>query len=102
MKMIFSIKQINKIQSILKNLEVRLDVKEFDVLYNPLLPKEPIVRYKCVYTSVDGGVGMDIYYRCIDRNGNESDCMAKYGDSIYLMLKDYTIIRLSDPNIEIL
>lgn len=102
MKIIFTNKQMVTIQNILLTLEKRKDVKEFDVMYNPLMPKESIVRYKCLYTSGDGGVGIDVNYLCVDSDGNQSNCQKKYGDALYLMLRDYTPIKLSDPNIEVI
>ena len=102
MKMIFTIAQMTKIQNILISLDERRNVKEFDVMYNPLMPKEPIVRYKSIYTGEDGGVGIDIYYICVDEKGNEKDCVTSFGDSFYLMLKDYTPISLSNPNIQLI
>lgn len=102
MKILFTSKQITTIQNILVRLEARKDVKEFDVMYNPLLPKEPIVRYKCVYTSPDGGVGFDIFYICIDSNGTQQDCLDAYGDNLYLMIRDYTPINLDNPNIQVI
>lgn len=94
--------QLFAIQNLLRELESRKDVKEFDVMYNPLLPKQIMVRYKTHFITEDGGVSFDVVYACFDRQGDKGDCQEMFGDSFYSVMRDYTVIKLDNPSIQIL
>lgn len=102
MKILIKIEQLKKIKEILEELNSRNDVKEFEVLYNPLLKTTIIVRYKSFYTTDEGAVGVEIKYVCIDQLGNSSDCEKVFGDNLYSMMKDYSPISLNNPLITVI
>jgi hypothetical protein len=45
---------------------------------------------------------MEIKYICLDKRGLESNCVKKFGDSFYFVLRDYQTIKLDSPSIEII
>ena len=102
MKLLISKEQALTIQGLLAQLSKRNDVREFDVLYNPLLPKEFMVRYKSFFVTEDGGISIEIKYVCINRQGDKNDCQELFGDGFYNVLRDYTVIKLTNPSIEVI
>lgn len=102
MKIVISKEQASAIQGILKELEKRNDVKEFNVLYNPLMPKEFMVRYKSFYVTEDGGITIEIKYVCVNRKGDKNDCQDLFGEQFYNILRDYTEIKLTNPSIQVI
>jgi hypothetical protein len=102
MKILISKEQALTIQRLLVELSNRKDVKEFDVLYNPLLPKEFMVRFKTFFVTEDGGISIEIKYVCVNRQGVQSDCQELFGNGFYNVLRDYTVIKLNNPSIEVI
>jgi hypothetical protein len=102
MKILITKEQAMSIQGLLTNLSKRNDVKEFDVLYNPLLPKEFMVRHKSFFVTEDGGISIEIKYACVNRQGEVNDCQEMFGDGFYNVLRDYTVIKLTNPSIEVI
>jgi hypothetical protein len=90
------------IQKLLMQLEQRKDVKEFDVLYNPLLPKEFMVRYKSFFVTEDNGISVEIKYLCVNRKGEQTDCQELYGEGFYNVLRDYSVIKLNNSSIQVI
>jgi len=102
MKILIKYEQLEKIKDILIELTYRNDVKEFDIMYNPLMKSIFIVRFKSFYTTEEGAIGTEIKYLCIDPKGVASDCEKIYGDNLYIMLKDYSVIYLNNPLITVI
>jgi hypothetical protein len=102
MKIVISKEQASAIQGILKELDKRNDVKEFNVLYNPLMPKEFMVRYKSYFVTEDGGIKIEINYVCVNRQGDKNDCQELFGEQFYNILRDYTEIKLTNPSIQVI
>jgi hypothetical protein len=102
MKIVITKEQAFAIQATLKELDKRNDVKEFDVLYNPLMPKEFMVRYKSFYVTEDGGINIEIKYVCVNRQGDKNDCQDMFGERLYNVFRDYTVIKLTNPSIEVI
>lgn len=102
MKIIFSKEQLQQVVVLLKELDSRQDVKEFNIMYNPILPSQVIVRYKTHYTTEDGAIAIEIVYRCVDTKGNVKNCQELFGGDFYTVLRDYTVINLNSPSIEVI
>jgi hypothetical protein len=71
-------------------------------MYNPLMKDIFVVRFKMFYTTMDGVVGVQIQYSCIDKLGIESKAEDMFGTNIYAVLRDYTSINLSNPLIQVI
>jgi len=102
MKILITTEQISTIHRIIKPLEGRTDIKELSIMYNPLIEDSVMVRYNSYAVTEDGAIKMEIVYRCINKKGVETDCLKKFGDSFYFVMKDYQPINLSSPTIEII
>lgn len=102
MKIIIKYEQLKKIKDLLEELNLRNDVKEFEVMYNPILTDIFIVRFKSFYTTDEGAIGTEIKYLCVDPQGNAMDCQEKYGENLYTILRDYSTINLNNPLITVI
>jgi hypothetical protein len=102
MKILITTEQIGTIHRIIKNLEGRTDIKELNIMYNPIVEDSVMIRYNSYFTTEDGAIKMDVKYICLDKRGLESNCVTKFGDSFYFVLRDYQPIKLDSPSIEII
>lgn len=90
MKPQVSVQQIQTATKICQKLATNANADNPVFLFNPLMKDVIILRYKQVYVTEDGGVGSDIFYTGIYSSGNTFDFANKYGDQLYLVLKDFT------------
>jgi hypothetical protein len=101
-KIIITKDQVRSIENILLKLKNDRDVKEFEVMYNPIVQDILMIRYKRYSTTEDGGIKLNIEYHCVDRKGMISDCHENFGKEFYYALRDYQTIQLNNPSIEVI
>ena len=102
MRILITTEQIATTLRIVKSLEGRNDIKELNIMYNPLVEDSVMIRYNSYFTTEDGAIKMEIKYICLDKRGLQSDCATRFGDSFYFVLRDYQPIKLDSPSIEII
>lgn len=101
-KILITTNQVKSIELILQKLSQDRDVKEFEIMYNPIVKNLLIVRYKRYSTTEDGAIKLSIEYRSVNENGVITDATAEYGKEFYYALRDYVAIQLDNPSIEII
>jgi hypothetical protein len=101
-KILITKSQVKSIDTILQKLSSDRDVQEFDIMYNPIVKEILMIRYKRYSTTEDGAIKLNIEYRCIDRKGIITDCSENFGKEFYFVLRDYIVIKLDNPSIEII
>jgi hypothetical protein len=101
MKIVLTKIQLERIIAQMKHLQSKRGITDVEVLFNPLMPGEIIMRHKESFTTGDGGVGREVMYTCINAKGDQENCLKKWPDNFYAMLKDYDPIDLNNPSIEV-
>lgn len=93
--------QIAAIYRMLDELSKDSQVSELELMYNPVLQNKIIVRYVTGEVTLEGAATADISYWCVDTMGKKENCVDTYSDSLYFMLKDYRVFKLTSPLIKI-
>lgn len=101
-KILLTTEQLVGIKKAIESVKSQNEVSEIDVMYNNLIPDNVIVRFKEFYTHEDGIVATEVNYICVDKLGIQADCFTKYGVELYQMLKDYSVINLQSPLIQVI
>jgi hypothetical protein len=70
-------------------------------MYNPIVKDVLMVRNKRYSTTEDGAIKLSIEYHCVDASGEIGDCAQRFGQDFYYALRDYVVIKLDNPSVEI-